>query len=56
MASSAGAPVIATLRTVKSDIVVGLGLDEDETVEHLDKAEPGWKISGKYMSCFSLHL
>jgi len=50
MASSAGAPVIASLRTIKSDVVVGLGPDGDETAERLDKAEPGWKISGKYVS------
>jgi len=55
MASSAGAPVIASLRTVKSDVVVGLGPDGDEIAERLDKAEPGWKISGKYVSCSPLH-
>jgi len=55
MASSAGAPVIASLRTIKSDVVVGLGPDGDETAERLDKAEPGWKISGKYVSPLLLH-
>lgn len=50
MASSAGAPVIASLRTIKSDVVVGLGDQGDEIAERLDKAEPGWKISGKYVS------
>ena len=50
MASSAGAPKVASLRTIKSDVVVGLGSDGDEIAEKLDKAEPGWKISGKYVS------
>ncbi|KAK1234877.1 Hairy/enhancer-of-split with YRPW motif protein 2 [Marasmius sp. AFHP31] len=48
MASSAGAPRVASLRTVKSDVVVGLGDEGDELAEKLDKEEPGWKISGKY--------
>ncbi|KAF8808126.1 DUF89-domain-containing protein [Phlegmacium glaucopus] len=48
MASSSGAPVIASLRTIKSDVVVGIGEKADKTVERLDKEEPGWKISGKY--------
>ncbi|KAG6879571.1 hypothetical protein C0992_001398 [Termitomyces sp. T32_za158] len=48
MASSAGAPKIASLRTIKSDVVVGLGDQGDLTAENLDKVEPGWKISGKY--------
>ncbi|KAG6813212.1 hypothetical protein H0H92_013099 [Tricholoma furcatifolium] len=48
MASSAGAPKIASLRTIKSDVVVGLGDDGDMVAENLDKTEPGWKISGKY--------
>ena len=50
MASSAGAPVVASLRTIKSDVVVGLGDEGDEIAERLDKEEPGWKISGKYVS------
>ena len=50
MASSAGAPKVASLRTIKSDVVVGLGEDGDEVAEQLDEAEPGWKISGKYVS------
>jgi len=54
MASAAGSPVIASLRTIKSDVVVGLGLDGDETAEKLDKAEPGWRISGKYVSLIHL--
>ncbi|KAK7058502.1 Hairy/enhancer-of-split with YRPW motif protein 2 [Paramarasmius palmivorus] len=48
MANSAGAPKVASLRTVKSDVVVGLGDEGDEIAEKLDKTEPGWKISGKY--------
>ncbi|KAF9015687.1 hypothetical protein BDQ17DRAFT_1228782 [Cyathus striatus] len=48
MASAAGAPKIASLRTIKSDVVVGLGTQGDEIAEKLDEAEPGWKISGKY--------
>ncbi|KAF8832015.1 hypothetical protein HHX47_DHR1001159 [Lentinula edodes] len=50
MANSAGAPKIASLRTIKSDVVVGLGDEGDETAEKLDNEEPGWKISGKYVS------
>jgi len=50
MANSAGAPVVASLRTIKSDVVVGLGPDGDALAEKLDEAEPGWKISGKYVS------
>ncbi|TFK19981.1 DUF89-domain-containing protein [Coprinopsis marcescibilis] len=48
MASSAGAPKVASLRTIKSDVVVGLGTNGDETAKKLDETEPGWKISGKY--------
>ncbi|EMD32646.1 hypothetical protein CERSUDRAFT_58452 [Gelatoporia subvermispora B] len=48
MASAAGAPKICSLRTIKSDVVVGLGTDGDELSERLDKEEEGWKISGKY--------
>ncbi|KAI3621896.1 duf89 domain-containing protein [Moniliophthora roreri] len=48
MANSAGAPKVASLRTIKSDVVVGLGDEGDEIAEKLDKTEPGWKISGKY--------
>lgn len=50
MANAAGAPRICSLRTIKSDVVVGLGDKGDETAERLDKDEPGWKISGKYVS------
>lgn len=48
MANSAGAPKVASLRTIKSDVVVGLGDDGDEVAEKLDESEKGWKISGKY--------
>lgn len=52
MASSAGAPKVCSLRTIKSDVVVGLGSGEDgdDIGDMLDKDEPGWKISGKYVS------
>ena len=49
MASAAGAPKICSMRTIKSDVVVGLGTDGDELAERLDKEEEGWKISGKYV-------
>jgi hypothetical protein len=39
-----------TLRTIKSDVVVGLGSDGDKKAKKLDEEEPGWKISGKYVS------
>ena len=38
------------MRTIKSDVVVGLGPDGDKLAERLDKEEEGWKISGKYVS------
>lgn len=47
MASTPGAPVICSLRTIKSDVVVGIPKGMGEK---LDEAEPGWKISGKYVS------
>ena len=50
MASAAGAPKVCSMRTIKSDVVVGLGPDGDELAERLDKEEEGWKISGKYVS------
>lgn len=56
MANAAGAPRICSLRTVKSDVVVGLGDKGDEIAEKLDKEEPGWKISGKYVSPLPLSL
>ena len=49
MASAAGAPRVCSMRTIKSDVVVGLGPDGDELAERLDKEEEGWKISGKYV-------
>ena len=52
MASAAGAPKVCSLRTIKSDVVVGL--ESDEIAERLDKEEPGWKISGKYVSSLVL--
>lgn len=54
MASAAGAPKVCSLRTIKSDVVVGL--EGDETAERLDKEEPGWKISGKYVSSLILTI
>ncbi|KAJ2921434.1 hypothetical protein H1R20_g15657, partial [Candolleomyces eurysporus] len=48
MASASGAPKVASLRTIKSDVVVGLGPNGDVTAKRLDEEEPGWKISGKY--------
>lgn len=50
MASAAGAPKVCSMRTIKSDVVVGLGDRGDEIAERLDNEEPGWKISGKYVS------
>ncbi|PPQ66356.1 hypothetical protein CVT26_011075 [Gymnopilus dilepis] len=48
MASQPGAPVIVSMRTIKSDVVVGLGPNGDDIAKKLDETEPGWKISGKY--------
>ncbi|TEB12483.1 DUF89-domain-containing protein [Coprinellus micaceus] len=48
MSNASGAPNIVSLRTIKSDVVVGLGRDGDEIAKRLDNQEPGWKISGKY--------
>lgn len=45
LANDEGAPPVASLRTVKSDVVVGV---DNEVAEKLDKEEPGWRISGKY--------
>lgn len=55
MGSASGAPVIVSLRTIKSDVVVGLGPDGDQIAENLDETEPGWKISGKYVSRYSMY-
>ena len=55
MATSPGAPKVCSLRTIKSDVVVGLTGESgdskggDAIGERLDKEEPGWKISGKYV-------
>ena len=45
LASEPGAPPVASLRTIKSDVVVGIPAGVGEK---LDEDEPGWKISGKY--------
>ncbi|KDE05895.1 hypothetical protein MVLG_03708 [Microbotryum lychnidis-dioicae p1A1 Lamole] len=45
LGSDAGAPPVLTLRTIKSDVVVGIPAEEGA---RLDKEEPGWKISAKY--------
>ena len=50
MASSAGAPPVCSIRTIKSDVVVGLGPNGDDMASKLDANEDGWKISGKYVS------
>ncbi|KAF8586991.1 DUF89-domain-containing protein [Ramaria rubella] len=46
MAGNAGAPRVCSMRTIKSDVVVGL--PNSSIAERLDRDEPGWKISGKY--------
>jgi hypothetical protein len=45
LANDEGAPPVVSLRTVKSDVVVGV---DNDVAEKLDKEEPGWRISGKY--------
>ncbi|PWN48653.1 DUF89-domain-containing protein [Violaceomyces palustris] len=45
LASDDGAPPVASLRTIKSDVVVGV---PQEVADRLDSEEPGWRISGKY--------
>ncbi|ORY34912.1 hypothetical protein BCR39DRAFT_515577 [Naematelia encephala] len=45
LASESGAPYVCSLRTIKSDVVVGI---PSGVGEKLDEEEPGWKISGKY--------
>ncbi|PWZ01527.1 DUF89-domain-containing protein [Testicularia cyperi] len=45
LASEDGAPPVASLRTIKSDVVVGVPGDVSDK---LDSEEPGWRISGKY--------
>ena len=53
MASAPGAPKVCSLRTIKSDVVVGL--ESNEIADKLDKDEPGWKISGKYVCIYFLY-
>jgi len=45
LASEPGAPPICSLRTVKSDVIVGL---PEGVSERLDNEKPGWKISGEF--------
>ncbi|KAL7424998.1 Hairy/enhancer-of-split with YRPW motif protein 2 [Cryptotrichosporon argae] len=45
LASEPNAPKVCSLRTIKSDVVVGI---PPGVGERLDEEEPGWKISGKY--------
>lgn len=45
LASEPGTPPICSLRTIKSDVVVGI---KGEDAQRLDKDEPGWKVSGRY--------
>lgn len=45
LASEAGSPPVCSLRTIKSDVIVGL---PQGVMEKLDKEEEGWRISGKY--------
>ena len=49
MASAPGAPKVCSMRTIKSDVVVGLGENGDAIAANLDAKEAGWKISGKYV-------
>ncbi|GAA5853397.1 hypothetical protein JCM9279_005777 [Rhodotorula babjevae] len=44
LATMAGAPPVVSLRTIKSDSVVGL---PEGKAEELDKNEAGWRISGE---------
>ncbi|GAA5881656.1 hypothetical protein JCM16303_005530 [Sporobolomyces ruberrimus] len=45
LATESGAPPVLSLRTIKSDVVVGISA---EKAQELDETEEGWKISGKY--------
>ncbi|GAA6007412.1 hypothetical protein JCM11491_004154 [Sporobolomyces phaffii] len=45
LATEPGAPPVLSLRTIKSDVVVGIPPNK---AEELDESEKGWKISGKY--------
>lgn len=49
MATKAGAPRVASLRRVKSDVVVGLP-DDGAAADRLDVEEPGWDTTAKYVS------
>lgn len=39
LASEPGTPPVASIRTIKSDVVVGM---PEGVAENLDKNEPGW--------------
>jgi hypothetical protein len=41
LASEAGTPPVCSLRTIKSDVVVGI---KGEDAQRLDQEEEGWKI------------
>ena len=56
MASAAGAPRVCSLRTIKSDVVVGLGSGGNALAEKLDEQEPGWKISAQSDSILRLRV
>jgi len=45
LASEPGCPPVLSLRTIKSDVVVGLPQGK---AQDLDKEKPGWKISGEF--------
>lgn len=45
MSSEEGAPPVVSIRTIKSDVVVGVS---EEVTKKLDKDEEGWRISGRY--------
>jgi len=44
LATEPGAPPVLSLRTIKSDVVVGIPPNK---AEELDESEKGWKISGE---------
>src|ERR1700731_3475669 len=56
MADRPGAPRVCSLRTIKSDVVVGLGDQGNEIAGTLDKAEPGWKARGKYVCAAAISV
>ena len=45
MSTEEGAPNVVSIRTVKSDVVVGV---PEDVAKRLDTEEEGWRISGKY--------